>query len=267
MSKFQKYLNFVTALGWSLFIICLLGISVLVFAFLHKESKYWKQGHRSRITQGRVMADIPKTEKPRIKVVNFGTPIILLPSQYIMITIGQSLVSPDLVDEYKKDFGTQYTSGYSSSSNYSNILFVRKDDGESHLLLDKKAAITTFSYFCKDETGKNKTLTNLLLFGIVDKDYNRDGFLTSADAEIAYISDFSGKNLIPITPPDTCLVDFKVDENRKIIYLIYREDSDKNLRFNALDQTYMIEVDALTGKRKATIIDKQLTEKIKAIVY
>jgi hypothetical protein len=269
MGKLDRYVRIMEAIGWTLLIgfLVLLGVSATLPLFSLR-----------RAIQGRIMTEVPQKYKERTKIVVFSPPVITKYSDYVMIPIGQRLISEkDTVDSLAKGgyFSSTYQSAYQSvyygyslyGGDYNNILFHRKDGSESYLLLNKKAAITDFYYPYQSRTEENRPRYKFLLFGIVEEDYNKDGFLTEKDAVIAYISTLSGRNLKPLTPSDAQFLRWDIDEDREVIYITYRKDTNNDGKFNILDQTYVIEVNALTGKVNSSIIDDKLIQKIKSLVF
>jgi hypothetical protein len=271
MGKLDNYLKTVAAIGWTLLIIVFLTVTLVSIGSIFF--------YRHRGVQGRVKVEMSEEDRVKSKVVTFASPIITKYSDYIMVPIGQRLISGEALRGGFLKGGSysisgsrsQYEAGYYKYSlhggDYNNILFYKKDRSESHLLLDKKAAVTEFYYPYESKPEQNKDKYTFLLFGIAEQDYNADGFLTEDDAVVAYISDLSGRHLKAITPPETQLLRWNFDEERGSVYIAYRQDSNKDRKFNILDQAYLVEVDTNTGKIKSFLIDDNVIHKVKSVVF
>ncbi len=121
-----------------------------------------------------------------------------------------------------------------------NLIFYRKQDGEAHLLLNKKAIITSFDLL--EVKTANKPITRVWLYRIIDQDTNTDKKLNSADATIGYLSDLSGKNLQQITPNNTRIINWVVVPSQNAIFLKIIKDSDNDKKFTEEDNTNFVRV-------------------------
>jgi hypothetical protein len=264
MGKMEQYLNFVRATGWTLFIVFLL-IGAVLAAMATYQSMRRRSYYSSQIAESRVVSKEGLATEKRVPMIEFYSPVILSSSEYVMIPVGQSLVSNKLIDNYRSDYTNQYATNHYSGADYNNILFIKKGGGETHFLFDKKVAITTFKYPSEQKTGTNDG--PFLLFGVVEKDNNHDGKLTDEDAVRAYISDFSGKNLLPLNPEGTKFEKYDFDKEKNVAYVSYKTDGNNDLRFNAIDQSYLSEVDVSTGKVTRMIIDDEVIKNVKTLVF
>lgn len=143
-----------------------------------------------------------------------------------------------------------------------NIIFSHKKNGETHLLLNKKAIITTFDFLDKKEAGKPST--RFWLYRIIENDTNKDNKLNSQDAIIGYISDSSGKNLQQITPNNTQLISWTIVQSVGAIYLKILEDSDNDKKFTEKDKINFIKVNLNKPAIAAKIITDQIDQEIKS---
>ena len=149
---------------------------------------------------------------------------------------------------------------YEGGANLYNLIFYNRKDGSSHLLLDKKAAIASFDILSQDQKDSEPTLQRVL-YRIIEVDTNEDGSLNNQDAVIGYLSDLSGKTLTQVTPNDTQLLSWQVDEASGSLFLHIQNDSDSNQQFTAKDSTTILKVDLeKPAVGNAIIPDKILTQ-------
>lgn len=270
MSKLGRFVQIMSAIGWTL-IVCLLLFTIWNIFSPH--------GYARRGVQGRVVSQMTPEQLPKTKMITFSAPVVSPYSDYVMIPVGQQLIDPrnygsdswslfSKGDYYQSHYQYAYYSYSFGSGTYNNILFYKKDGSESYLLFDTKVAITNFYYpFANktDTTDANKM--NFLLLGIVEDDYNKDGFLTSQDAVCFYMCNLDGRDMKVVTPKGTQFIRWDKDDDRDVIFVTYREDSNHDRKFDLRDQMYLVEVDIKTKKMRIVIIDSALIEKIKSLAF
>ncbi|MGI8499706.1 MAG: hypothetical protein ACR2LR_00995 [Hassallia sp.] len=196
-------------------------------------------------------------EKSQPNIV-YGDLILKEQSDYLMIPVSI------------KD-NNQNRRNYLDSSAYSdreirlyNIIFHHKKNGETHLLLKKKAIITSFDFLEKKEA--EKPSTRFWLYRIIETDTNKDNKLNSQDAIIGYISDSSGKNLQQITPNNTQLISWTIVQSVGAIFLKIIEDSDNDKKFTEKDKINFIKVNLNKPVIGAAIISDQIDQEIKSYI-
>lgn len=190
--------------------------------------------------------------------VAYGDLVINEKSDYLMIPV-------DISTGENQDKGLFSSYSYESrNQNFYNIIFYRKQDGASHLLLNKKALITSFDFLDNKQSGKPPT--KFLLYRIIEKDTNGDKKLTSEDATIGYISDLAGKNLRQITPNNSQMLNWNVIQSMGNIFIKIIQDSDKDNKFTGKDQTTFIKVDVNNPSIGTTFINDKLEQEVKSIM-
>lgn len=200
------------------------------------------------------------TDKPNSQQnIVYGDLIIKEQSDYLMI--------PVTVAEQNEDKGIdlKLSRSYERNNQLYNIIFYRKQDGEAHLLLNKKAIITSFDLL--EVKAANKPTTRFWLYRIVDQDTNTDKKLSSEDATIGYLSDLSGKNLQQITPNNTRIISWVVVPSQNAIFLKIIKDSDNNKKFTAEDKTNFVRVNLDKPSMGTEIISEQIEQEIKSYVF
>lgn len=185
----------------------------------------------------------------------YGELVIKEQSDYIMIPVSLSGEENQAL--------LRGSSSYERTNLYSNIIFYRKKDGESHLLLNKKPVIFDFNFL--EKKGQGKPPTNFLLYRIVDKDTNGDRNLTPEDANIGYLSDLSGKNLRQITPNNTQLVNWTVVQSIGTLFAKIIKDSNNDKKFTERDETTWLKVSLDNPTIGTEMISDRIKQQIKSI--
>jgi hypothetical protein len=210
-----------------------------------------------------------KTEDARAKAsaqskaqpkITYGELIIKEQSEYLMIPVNvleKNQEKESVLDlgsrSYEKDNGRLY-----------NIVFYRKQDSETHLLLNKKAIINSFDFLESKTAGKPPL--RLWLYRIVDQDTNQDKKLNSEDAILGYISDLSGKNLQQITPNKTQILNWVVLPSQTAILIKILKDSNNDNKFTSEDQTNFVRASLDKPSIGNEIINDKLEKEIKSYV-
>ncbi len=275
MTKIDTYNKAAQAVIFTIIVLILVGFALSAFL----SPFFWKRG-----VQDRMKTQMSEADQKKHKLITIGSPLVTKYSDYVMVPIGQALVPRSQLKEdvlrafYSGGIQSFSLSNYESnyyryglgSGDYNNILFYKKDGSGAHLLLDRKAAISDLYYPHDVQRYGSETEpppVRYLLFGIVDADYNGDGFLTPKDAVAAYVADLDGRNLKRISPPNTQLLAWNFDAENGLAYISYVEDTNKDRFFNLKDQTSMVVVDLATGAIKHSVVDQKLIDKVKSIVF
>ncbi|MEG4202354.1 hypothetical protein QUA20_00225 [Microcoleus sp. Pol7_A1] len=205
-------------------------------------------------------------------------------SEYIMIPVILSSAE-------KKSGHNPISSKLSFSKNRRmigyNMIFYNKTNGESNILLNRKALISKFEYLLGKKKPGNSSNQNgqtsqpkqnpskkvsskpqdqLLLFHIIDRDTNADGKLDDADAIVGYLSNLAGKSLQAITPPDTQLMSWVFDEKSDGIFVTIRKDSDGDRKFTEKDDIDFVRVNVSKPNVGQEIIDGKTRQELQKII-
>ncbi|AFY36092.1 hypothetical protein [Calothrix sp. PCC 7507] len=200
------------------------------------------------------------TEKPQPEAeIDYGDLIIKAQSDYLMIPV--NLTEPRKKDETNFNL-SRYDTKYGKLS---NIIFYHKPDGDTHLLLNKKAIINSFDLVETKSAGKPNT--RFWLYRILDQDTNGDKKLNERDAIIGYLSDLSGKNLQQITPNNTQIINWVVVSSQNAIFLKIIKDSDNDKKFTEKDQTNFVRVNLDKPEIGTEIISDQLEQEVKKTTF
>lgn len=168
-----------------------------------------------------------------------------------------------------------------------NMIFYNKTNGQSNILLNRKALISKFEYLLGKQKPENPSNQNgqtsqpkqnpskkvsskpqnqLLLFHIIDSDTNADGKLDDADAIIGYLSNLAGKSLQAITPPNTQLRSWVFDEKSGGIFVTIRKDSDGDRKFTEKDDIDFVRINVSKPNVGKEIIDGKTREELQKII-
>jgi len=192
--------------------------------------------------------------------ITYGELIIKEQSDYLMIPV--NVIERNEEKDSVLDLGSR--SYDKNSGRLYNIVFYRKQDGENHLLLNKKAIINSFD-FIESKTA-NKTPQRFWLYRIIDQDTNQDKKLDSEDAIIGYISDLSGKNFQQITPNKTQILNWVTLPSQNAIFIKILKDSNNDNKFTAADQTNFVRVSLDKPGIGSEIINDKLEKQIRIYV-
>ncbi|WP_414576394.1 hypothetical protein [Anabaena sp. CCY 9402-a] len=191
--------------------------------------------------------------------ISYGNFTIKEQSDYLMIPVNATK---------RYDKGSILDSdSYSKRNNTTflhNLIFYRKQDGETHLLLDKQAIINSFDLI--ETKAATKPPTRVWLYQIIDQDTNKDKQLNQQDAVIGYISDLSGKNLQQVTPNNTKIINWVVLPSQNAVFIKIIKDSNNDNKFTAADKTNFVRVNLEQPSIGKEIISDQIEQKIKSYI-
>ncbi|ACC81216.1 hypothetical protein [Nostoc punctiforme] len=188
----------------------------------------------------------------------YGDLIIKEQSDYIMIPV----VLPEQNEDKKTDLSLSRS--YERNNQLSNIIFYRKQDGEAHILLNKKAIIASFDLL--EVKAVEKLPTRVWFYKILDQDTNIDTKLNSEDATVGYLSDLSGKSLQQITPNNTQIINWVVVPSQNAIFIKIIKDSDNDKKFTGKDKTNFVRVNLDKPAMGSEIVSNQIEQEIKSSV-
>ncbi|RCJ25457.1 hypothetical protein A6S26_16940 [Nostoc sp. ATCC 43529] len=209
------------------------------------------------VTRNGEQAKATDKPKPESNII-YGDLIIKEQSDYLMIPVNL----PD--QDGEKGGNLSLSRSYEKSNNLYNIVFYRKQDGEAHLLLNKKAVINSFELL--EVKAANKPITRLWLYKIIDQDTNADKKINTNDAIVGYISDLSGKNLQQITPNNTQIINWVILPSQNAIFLKIIKDSNNDKKFTGEDNTNFVRVNLDQPGIGTEIISDRLEQEIKSYI-
>ncbi|MBW4612400.1 MAG: hypothetical protein KME21_03820 [Desmonostoc vinosum HA7617-LM4] len=191
--------------------------------------------------------------------ITYGELVIKEQSDHLMIPVY-------LTEQYQDQENNLNLSSRSYEKNklLYNMIFYRKQDGENHLLLNKKAIITSFDLLETKVSGK--TPTRVWLYRIIDQDTNGDKKINNKDAILGYLSDLSGKNLQQITPNNSQIINWVLVPGQNAIFIKIIKDSDNNKKFTEEDETNFIRVNLDQPGMGNEIISDQTEQDIKSYI-
>ncbi|HBE18220.1 MAG TPA: hypothetical protein DEG17_02355 [Cyanobacteria bacterium UBA11149] len=199
------------------------------------------------------------TEETSNKTIIYGELKIEEKSDYIMIPVTLSENS----DNKDSLFRNPSSYEYDRKEFFDNLIFYRKQDGTSHLLLNKPAKITSFETLEKKEAGKPSTY--FFLYKIIEADTNADKKIGYEDATIGYLSDLSGKNLQQITPNNAQMLNWVIVQSIKSMFVKIIKDSNRDQKFTEIDETTYIKVNLDSPSIGTEIISDDMKKQIKSI--
>lgn len=184
----------------------------------------------------------------------YGELIVKEQSDYLMIPVGLTDKNQDRLYSYENRHNYYYN----------NIIFYRKKDGETNILLNKKAIINGFDLLEEKKAGKSSY--RYWLYQIIDSDTNGDQKLDTQDAKIGYLSDLSGNNLQQITPNNSQILNWTLVQSAGTIFIKILKDSDNDRKFTEKDETNFIRVNLDKPVIGSEIISDEIEQKIKSLL-
>ncbi|MEH1798546.1 MAG: hypothetical protein V7L13_05140 [Nostoc sp.] len=215
---------------------------------------------KSSVSRNAEQAKATEKPKPQPNLI-YGDLIIKEQSDYLMIPVSLAEQHED------KGVDLNLSRSYENEINNQlyNIIFYQKQGSEAHLLLNKKAIITSFDLL--EVKAADKPTTRVWLYKIIDQDTNTDKKFNSEDATIGYVSDLSGKNLQQITPNNTRIISWVVVPGQNTIFLKILKDSDNDKKFTKEDRTNFVRVNLDKIGMGTEIISDQIEQEIKSYVF
>lgn len=116
--------------------------------------------------------------------------------------------------------------------NIANLIFEDVINQKKHLLTDNQINISSYSQL-RDKAGNR-----YFLYRVIDRDYNKDGKMNSADVESLYISNIDGTSFSKLTKGNEEVKDCKWLNILDRYYFTTLEDSDKNGFFDIKDKMH-----------------------------
>lgn len=190
------------------------------------------------------------TEVETDLVLEYGEVIIQDDVQEVIIPVGISVESYNRFSSSSK-FHSQSDLYDANSLLATNLIFYNPKNNKTHLLLEQKAVISQFNYLQNPDlnrevtnkitrriaTAKNQSPpAQKIIYKIIDNDTDADGKLTRADAEIGYLSNLSGKELVQITPAQTKLLNWQLAPQTNMILISLQLDSNEDKKFTREDR-------------------------------
>jgi hypothetical protein len=208
---------------------------------------------KTRVEQAKATEE----QKPQ-QNIGYGDLVIKEQSDYLMIPVTVSERSQD------KDINYSLSRSYGKENKLYNFIFYNKQDGATHLLLNKKAIINSFDFLETKLAGKIPT--RFWLYKILEQDTNADKKLNFEDAILGYISDLSGKNLVKITPNNTQILNWVIIPSQNALFLKIIKDSDNDKKFTERDKTNFMRVNLDKPGMGTEIISDSIEQEIKTYI-
>ncbi|MDZ8055807.1 MAG: hypothetical protein RMX68_017355 [Aulosira sp. ZfuVER01] len=206
----------------------------------------------------KTQAKATEEQKPQ-QNIGYGELIIKEQSDYLMIPVTLSERSQDKDSNYS----LSRTSG--KENKLYNFIFYHKQDGATHLLLNKKAIINSFDFLETKLVGK--TPTRLWLYKILEQDTNADKKINFEDATLGYISDLSGKNLVQVTPNNSQILNWVIVPSQNVLFLKIIKDSDNDKKFTERDKTNFMRVNLEKPAMGTEIISDSIEQEAKSYIF
>jgi len=136
-------------------------------------------------------------------------------TMYALVKV-KDLSAPQPKDALREVKLAEYSS-VSQSPAVVNIVFSNLDGSNAHLLLNRKAFISSFSF-----PSYLDSLQSYILYHVAFYDTDHDGRLTQRDSSQLYISDLNGQNLQLMLPKNIDVITYDQSSDGRSIFLLTR---------------------------------------------
>jgi hypothetical protein len=247
MEKIDKFLKIIWSINGVIFIL-------FVFFSLYPRIGYLFYKRQPPRKEGLIVGaklDSASTKGFRLQRISPGTPKLLAKSGYYMI----NLLQHDLKKPVK-DLDRPVEQRISVRV-FSNVLFIKKNGNDRHLLFDRQVGI---SRSIVPYDGPR------IFYIVVEEDTNNDGRLNQLDAKSLYSSNHTGRDLKKIEFQNCSLKHYHRKENEDLVYLTYIYDKNLDGKFTEADYEILKELNLSTGSIK-DIINEEMIEEIHQVVF
>jgi len=250
--------------------------ALIVLSLIYFTDKSRKNSHQGLQL---ITNDSTQSDSKNQQILVYGDYMNLDSTDYLLFPLGMKSVESSenkglrskSADEYAS---STYSGGYRNYKynfysmdfyNCNNIIFFNKKTDETHLLLQKPAIISQFyfPYYADDYKGEKFWF---LLMAIREYDTNADGYINQDDAEKVFMVDLSGTKMKAVTPDNTQLVDWFIDESSNTILMKVRTDSNEDKKFDYYDEIEILKTDISSPAVGKPIIGKEIKSSIKKIL-
>lgn len=160
--------------------------------------------------------------------------------------------------------GPDYSREYNvlEGSSTINLVFIKADGSDAHLLLDKKGFIAT-----ADIPSERDTSQRFNIYRLVFDDTDNDGRLTSSDRSDLYVSDLLGRNLHRITDDKVKVTRYiKANREGKILLLAkIRPGDPKIAEADWIEKIFVY--DLKSNQLSPFITDESLLKTVREILW
>lgn len=238
----------------------------------------------------------PNRKRPQAHPV-FGEAIVLQDSDFILIPFWtqtnerqqkQMDLSPPAPSERPLEFalpgsigadtilkGSFGQFGMAQSVHWNNVATFQRSTGASRLVLNRAAVITS-AYLptnvvappvdaAHPPEAKKPASPKILLFAVAEHDTNGDGYINSEDAVVLFSCDFSGDNLVRLTPEGTQLTGIIPDGEEAICARVLY-DSNGDRHFTSDDQAMLYHIDLRHPAEGKPMISEEVRKGAEGIV-
>jgi hypothetical protein len=223
-------------------------ISAMLVVFFVSCKK--QEEEKPKVTYDTVSKSKPEIQEGTAQTEIADLPINMEGTNYLIHPVGHVMSD-------KKGIKSSYESGESFTvSNYGeyqitgylqNLKFQEIGKDTIYALTDKPVLIETATYL---KAIADKTKKQLMVYSLADMDTNKDNKLDNSDIKSIYLSDISGKDFTKISADFQELIDWKVLENKNLLYFRTIEDTNKNGEFDKSDVVHYYYLNLLDKDRK-----------------
>lgn len=148
-----------------------------------------------------------------------------------------------------------------------NVVVRNPDSGEQYLLLNGFGQIDALQSPAREcEEGIGATPCGVLIWNIRRQDTSGDGAVNGDDALVAYRSDLSARELLPLTPPDATVLSMLWHAPAREFLFRIRRDTTGDSLFTDEDGSEMLAVSLDAPGEAQGVIDPALVSALERVV-
>jgi len=187
-------------------------------------------------------------------------------------TVNDVTVNGSISKEYSNactDNYTDYSTVTKSANEYANydqdktdvknLIFYNRKTEERYKLREEEMHITNFSFHSEFKK-------ELMMYKIINHDYNNDSVFNNADGVILFISDKDGKNFIQVSPDSAQFIDYKFYDDTNMLLVRSLKDSNHDRKFDMNDEFLFTKVDLAKPGKGTELFDKNFTDNLRLML-
>ena len=255
MNKLDKTLKYLWLTNGIIFLIwSYLSIYPHIYRLFKPKPAY----KRSGVIVGKKLSEA-REKGFELQAIKLESPRRIESNNYLIIPVSQKdYPNPQPSTQQMKSQARWRSTYYTQFGLFNNLIFMKEDGSDKHLLFKNKVVILSFSI-------PSKNIGDVIYYRIVDKDTNGDDRLDGSDEYSFYTSDLEGKHLEKFEIPAGRLrYIYPLQDTGDLIVLVTK-DTDKNGQYSEYDSDFVYKLD-LQSKNIEEIVDSKLIHKIREIL-
>ncbi len=252
LDKILKYLwliNGIIFLIWSYF---------SIYPHMYRLFKPKPASKRSGVIVGEKLSKA-REKGFELQAIKLESPKRIERNNYLIIPVSQKdYPNPQPSTQQIRSQAQWRSTYYNQAGLFNNLIFMKEDGSDKHLLFKNKVAILSFSIPRKD-------IGDIIYYRIVEKDTNGDDRLDYSDEYSFYTSDLEGKHLEKFEIPSGKLRYIYPVQDTGDLIIFLTKDTDKDGQYSEYDNDFVYKLN-LQSKNIEEIVGSKLIYNIREIL-